>query len=169
MRKIKDVVVELGGENRDNGKRFRLIEMPAQQAEKWAIRATVALAHSGVQIPDEMLGAGWAALAYGALDALHRVKYEDLVPLLDEMMGCVQRLEVHPEFPERPPFARALVDEDIDEVVTRFWLRAELFTLHSGFSFAGVQLKSTPAPLQSGPSRSTRTSRRPSRRRSAIN
>jgi hypothetical protein len=168
MRKVKDVVVDLGGDNRDNGKRFRLTEMPAQQAEKWAIRATVALANAQVQIPQEMLNAGWAALAYGALEALHRIKYEDLVPLLDEMMECIQRLEVQPDHPEHPPFARVLFEEDIEEIATRFWLRAELFSLHSGFSFADVRSSLTPAQAPSDRSPSTRTSRRLSRRRSAV-
>jgi hypothetical protein len=161
VRKEKIVTVALGDGNRDNGRQFKLTEMPAAQAEKWAIRATVALAHSGVDIPEEMLGAGWAALAYGALQALHNVKYEDLVPLLDEMMQCIQAVIPPPaDNPSLPPQIRSLVDSDIEEVATRFWLRAELFSLHAGFSLAGAISTSAPARGNATRSAITRTSRR---------
>lgn len=157
MRKTKIVTVDLEG--RDKGKQFLLTEMPAHQGEKWAIKATVALAHAGVEIPQEMMGAGWAALAYGALNALSNVSFDELEPLLDEMMRCIQAIRD----PDNPALTFPLVETDTEEIVTRFYLRAELFSLHSGFSMADVKSRLAPArPSTTSPT--TRTSRRRSAR-----
>ena len=43
---------------RDAGKSFTLTEMPADQAERWAIRALLALAGAGVDRPDGAADAG---------------------------------------------------------------------------------------------------------------
>lgn len=161
MRKTKIVVID--AEGRDQGKRFLLTEMPADQAERWAIRATMALSHTEVteMIPPQMLSAGWAALAYGALKAFHQIAWEELRPLLEEMMGCVRAL---PD-PANDLIVRPLVENDIEEVRTRFQIRAELFTLHSGFSFADVQSRWMSASTAAR-TRTTSTSRRRSGRRS---
>jgi hypothetical protein len=37
--------------DRDKGKRFKITEMPAMKAEKWAARFFLALAKSGIDIP----------------------------------------------------------------------------------------------------------------------
>ena len=51
---------------RDNGKTFILTEMNAYQRQDWALRALLALAASGAQLPDGALTTGWAGLAGGA-------------------------------------------------------------------------------------------------------
>ena len=69
MRKTKTVTIE--SENRDHGKCFLLTEMSAAAAEKWAARAFLALAKSGVNLPDgvaDMGLAGVAAAGAGASD-----------------------------------------------------------------------------------------------------
>ena len=152
MRREKTVECTLTG--RDSGKRYFIIEMPASRAEKWAARAFLALSHAGIEIPDEMQGAGMAAIAVVGLQALGRVSWAEAEPLLDEMMGCVQRIE------ERA--TRALVEDDIEEVATRLWLRDEVFETHVGFSIAAV-LSASAAAAKERPSNPTRTSRRQSR------
>jgi hypothetical protein len=160
MRKEVDIDVETEG--RDKGKRFHLTEMPAPQAEKWAIRAGLALSHAGVQMPPGMTG--WAALAFGALQALNSVAYEELAPLLDEMMSCVK---IVPD-PKIPLLMRPLNgQDDIEEIRTILVLRAEVFNLHSGFSLADVRSRWAAAVTTPKTTRSTRTSRRRSVRSSA--
>ena len=158
MRKEVDVDIE----DRGTMKRFHLTELPAFQAEKWAIRAALALSHAGVQMPAGMTG--WAALAFGALQALNSVAYEDLVPLLDEMMSCVK---IVPD-PKIPLLMRPLNGhDDIEDIKTILVLRAEVFNLHSGFSLADVRSRWAAAMTTPKTTRSTRTSRRRSVRPSA--
>ena len=160
MRKEVDIDVETEG--RDKGKRFHLTEMPAPQAEKWAIRAGLALSHAGVQMPPGMTG--WAALAFGALQALNSVAYEELAPLLDEMMSCVK---IVPD-PKIPLLMRPLNgQDDIEEIRTILVLRAEVFNLHLGFSLADVRSRWAEAMTTPKTTRNTRTSRRRSVRSSA--
>ncbi len=162
MRKEKDVDIETDG--RDKGKRYHLTELPALQAEKWAVRAGLALSHAGVQMPPGMTG--WAALAFGALQALNQVAYEDLVPLLDEMMSCVQ---IVPDPKGYPLMMRPLNgQDDIEEIRTILVLRAEVFNLHSGFSLADVRSRWASAMATKATTRNTRTSRRRSVRSSAV-
>ena len=42
--------------SRDNGKTFRVTEMSADRAERWAIRCLLALANAGAKVPDEVFG-----------------------------------------------------------------------------------------------------------------
>lgn len=140
MRKTKTIVItEQGGkENRDKGKRFLITEMPALQAEKWAARAFLALAHSGVQIPDDIKSGGMIGLAFTGLQMLQGVRFEEAEPLMDEMLACIQ---IIPD-PTNPEFTRPLQvnigdGDDIEEVSTLLLLRQEIFGLHTDF-FLGV-------------------------------
>ena len=81
-RNAKPVVIT--AEGRDKGKRFVLTEMPALRAEKWALRALLALAKAGVDLPDDAVGAGMAALAVAGLQALRKLEFTDAEPLMDE-------------------------------------------------------------------------------------
>ena len=129
MRKTKDVTIE--AEGRDKGKTFRLTEMSAAQAEKWAVRAFQGLAKSGVALPDDFESAGLAGIAVLGFQALGGMDYSLVEPLMDEMMGCVQIKE--------PALVRALIGDDIEEIRTRLLLRAEVFELITGFSLAAVR------------------------------
>jgi len=140
-RRTKTVMVQ--GEGRDRGKTFLITEMAARPAERWAMRAFLALGRAGVEIPDELQGAGMAAIAAVGIQAISRMSFEDAEPLLEEMMRCVR---IIPDS-RRPEFARDLVDyggdgDDIEEGVTRLLLRSEVFELHTGFSMAGAVLTS---------------------------
>lgn len=138
MRKTK--VVTITDEGRDKGKQFLLTEMPASRAEKWAVRALLALARSGVDVPDNLVLTGMAGLMEVGLLALRGISFSDAEPLLDEMIGCVM---VMPDPIGNPTFARNLIEDDIEEVATRVQLRSEVFSLHTDFFSLADKLKST--------------------------
>lgn len=148
MRKVKDVAIELEG--RDRGKVFRLTEMPASQAEEWGIRFITGISRSGVDLPDGMDQMGMAGIVFFGLSALSKIEWSTAKPLLDEMMACVQRVEFLASGQQGA--VRVLVENDIEEVATRMWLRDQIIELHVGFTVAGVlssligtQSRTTPA------------------------
>ena len=51
-----------------------------------------------------------------------------ILPLLDEMMTCVAVWDAH-----HKDYRTDLLDDDIEEIATRFLLRAEVVELHTGF------------------------------------
>lgn len=135
MLKTKDVTIPKDPAwGRDQGKQFRITEMPAEQAEKWGMRAFLAFKGTEAQIPTEVRNLGMVGVAILGLNAVLRatVKFEDLEPLLDEMFTCVQAV---PEV-SNPNFARALLPGEVQEVSTRAWLRSQVLELHTGFSLA---------------------------------
>lgn len=143
MRKTKEVTITTEG--RDKGKTFVITEMPASRAEKWATRAFLALGRAGIEVPEELQGAGMAAIAIVGIRALARLSFADAEPLLDDMMACVQI--------KMPAITRALIDdgsesEDIEEATTRLLLRSEVFELHTGFSVAAVIQAQAAAAMQ---------------------
>lgn len=168
MRKTAAVPIE--SEGRDRGKVFIIREAPAAVAERWATRALLALARSGVQLPENAEGAGWAGLAYLGFQALSKIDFHDVQPLLDEMWQCIT---IRPD-PKHPEIARPLFwgdpvsgeGSDIEEIATMIRLRAEVFNLHSGFSLPGVSstssklTTSTPGASQNIPTSRQRTGTR---------
>lgn len=141
----KEVTIVVQSAGRDKDKVFYITEMSASRAEDWALRLFLALAKSGVEIPDSIASAGLAGVAFLSLQMLGGVKHEDAAPLLQEMFDCVQAI---PD-PERPNVRRRLVEDDIEEVKTRMELRGHIVELHTGFSVAAALLKaSTPASAQ---------------------
>ena len=169
MRKTKVVTIE--AEGRDRGKSFLLTEMASRPAEKWADRAFLALAHSGVDVPAGVENSGMAGIAMLAHLVGH-LKFPEIEPLMDEILGCVRFL---PD-PKRPDFTRDLVDDgsvgdDIEEVSTRQLLRSEVLGLHVNFSLAAaiLNLIAVASTMTSLPvSGTTRTSRRRSARSSRV-
>lgn len=140
MRKTK--VVDITDEGRDKGKRFFITEMPAMQAEKWAARAFLALAHSGTELPEGAEGAGLAGIAVIGLRALSNANFGNMEPLMDEMLQCVQ---IVPD-PNQPNFMRGLIgQDDIEELATLARLRMEVFELHTGFSLRDALSRSQAA------------------------
>lgn len=131
-RRTSEYTVETEG--RDKGKVFVLTEMPANQAEKWAIRALKAAATAGVDIGNTA-GMGMQGVAILGISALANMSWDEAEPLLDEMMTCVKIKETSG--------ARELFSDDIDEVSTLFQLRRAVLELHVGFSLAGEGSKST--------------------------
>jgi hypothetical protein len=153
-RKVSKFTVQTEG--RDKGKLFVLTEMSASRAEDWGIRALLALASSGVELPDDVQGMGMAGIAVMGIQALSGMRYEAAKPLLDEMFECV---EICPE-PSKPNVVRALIEDDIEEPGTRLQLRKAILELHVDFSKAGAQSSQMglATPDSPAPSRITRTS-----------
>lgn len=131
MRKEIDVTIDSAG--RDFGKVFHLKEMPASQAEKWAVRAFLALAKANIEVPDDAATMGIAGIAMLGFKAFGQMDFKDAEPLLDEMFRCVRRI---PD-PQRPSITTPLVEDDIEEIATRLRLRKEVFNLHTDFFTAG--------------------------------
>ena len=126
-RNTKEIIIADAG--RDQGKRFLLMEMPARPAEKWATRAFLALARSGVDIPEDIANSGWAGIAIQSLKTIAGVQFAEAEPLMDEMFKCIQ-------FVPDTGIPRPLIDngtdgDDIEEIMTRMKLRWEVVNLHT--------------------------------------
>ncbi|HEX7687348.1 MAG TPA: hypothetical protein VF453_06565 [Burkholderiaceae bacterium] len=126
----REAFVTIDAEGRDKGKVFKLTEMPAAQAERWAIRAFLALANAGVDLPEDVATSGMAGIAVVGIRALGKLKWADAEPLLDEMMLCVSAC---PQ-PDNRTVVTGLFPDSIEEISTRLRLRKEVFLLHTGFS-----------------------------------
>jgi hypothetical protein len=127
--------ITVTAEGRDKGKTFLLTELPADQAEAWALRALLGLQRSGFEVTDDTLAGGAASLAAFGLKALFNLPWDELQPLLDEMFSCVQYLH-NPKHPAQEIVAG--LNSQIEEVATRFMLRIAIFELHLGFSVPDV-------------------------------
>lgn len=130
----KTLTVTIDAAGRDQGKAFFIREMPASQAELWAVRAFLALARSGVDVPEDIASSGLAGIASLGLKALTGLKFEEARDLMAEMFDCIQ---IIPD-PSKPNVQRALIEDDIEEVPTRLRLRKEVLELHVNFSTAGA-------------------------------
>lgn len=129
-RKTERLVIE--SEGRDKGKVFILTEMPADQGERWALRALLALTNTGAAVPEEALAAGMAGLAAVGIQALGMLQYEKIGPLLEELWPtCVAYVHTERSLP-RP--VTGGVNSDIEEVGTRLTIYRALLKLHTGFS-----------------------------------
>ncbi len=76
------------------------------------------------------------------MQALGKLDWDVAELLLDELMTCISFI---PD-PTRKERTRPLHETDIEEVATRVKLKAEVFTLHTGFSFAAARLNTTSNP-----------------------
>ena len=140
MRKHKVVTIE--AEGRDKGKSFLILEKSAFDAERWAIRALLALSKAGVEVPEDVLRAGAFGVFATGLDAFRMMDFKDAEPLLEEMMECVHFVPNPSDNDPMTgrPMTRSLMqptsanDGDIEEISTLFTLRSEALELHLGFS-----------------------------------
>lgn len=115
-------------DNRDKGKTFQITELPAREAERWALRALLAMSRNGVDLPSDALDSGFASLAVIGLNMLGNIAPEEADALMDKMLECVMYV---PEGRGLQP--RPLVESDIEEVTTLIKLRSEVFKIHAGF------------------------------------
>ena len=67
-RNTATIVIDAAG--RDHGKVFLLTELPALQAEKWAVRAFLAMSHNGIEIPEDIANSGLAGIASIGIKAI---------------------------------------------------------------------------------------------------
>jgi len=141
MRKTEIFVVPKEAGNRDSGKRFLITEMPAMKAERWAMRALLAISRSGVDIGVHK-NAGFAGIAIAGLKALENLNFEEARPLLDEMLECVQVMP-DPKNPEvvRPLMLNEMEGDDFEEVATILKIRERIFMLHAAFFLKEKQSK----------------------------
>lgn len=132
----RTATVTIAAEGRDKGKAFLLTELPAMQGEKWAMRAFLALAKSGIDLPEDFGSGGMAAIALVGFKALGNVAFADAESLMNEMFTCVQ---IIPD-PANAAVVRSLFSEDIEEVSTLLHLRKQVFELHTNFSQLAARL-----------------------------
>jgi len=117
---------------RDIGKQFLITEMSASKAENWAFRVILAIGNAGIEVPEGLASQGMSGLlAIGYMNLL-KIPFDSAKPLLDEMMTCVQ-------FLPSQNVKRNLMEEDIEEVATRFKLRKAIWDLHMDFFFGSSQ------------------------------
>ncbi|WP_447876938.1 hypothetical protein [Serratia fonticola] len=134
-------------DGRDKGKTFVLTEMPAAKAEKWAMRALLAMIRDGIDIPDNVMDSGMAGIGRLGLQMIGKLPYAEAEALLDEMFSCIT---IAPN-PSSLEITRSLVEDDIEEISTRVKLRMAVFNLHVDFSTAAGQLTTVSASPASSP------------------
>lgn len=154
-RHIANVTIEDKG--RDQGKLFVIREMPAEQGEAWAARAILAIMAGGVELPENFETLGMAGLASLGIRSIAALRWEIAKPLLDEMFDCIQ---IVPD-KKKTHVSRDLIEDDVEEIPTRYKLRLEWWKLHMGFLTAvlpslGDQAKRqseklTPIPMSPKP------------------
>lgn len=120
--------------NRDAGKRFLIVEMPATKAEKWAMRAILALMRGNVDIGAVKPGEGMAGLASAGIDKLAALDWETVQPLYDELLLCCYALPKPDNDQVRVRLTPGQADTQVEEMTTLMRLRAEALGLHVGFS-----------------------------------
>lgn len=138
--------------NRDNGKTFLITEMSAAQAEAWAMRAILALMDGKVELPEGIESEGMAGIARVGIKALAGLRWDVAEPLMKEMFDCIQ---IIPD-PARPQIIRPLIEQDIEEIMTRVKLRGEVWALHTGFSMTAALSKSPQAAVKKENMRNTK-------------
>lgn len=122
-RKTKNITIEKG---RDAGKKFIITEMPAAKIDNWAMRVLLALAGAGIDIAEANEGMlGLARVAFGALG---KIPHETALPLLDELLECV---EIVPDGGQPRPLDLDL--GDIEDFANLWTFRKEVFNLHIDF------------------------------------
>lgn len=140
MRKTQFVQIPQEEGNRDSGKMFFIKEMPALQAEKWALRLILALSRANVDIPEDVANAGMAGVATLGLKMLGQMSFPDAEGLLDEMMSCVRHIPDPSRVEVTVPLIMQGGDGDtIEEISTLVRLRTEVIQLHANFFIQGIQ------------------------------
>lgn len=135
------------GRDHEKGKLFFLKEWPAGHSEKWIIRAGLALTrNSNVQIPMQWSGLGWQAIGVLFMNGILAggAQAAEITPIYDELLECVSLIrdeKARDKATGKPIITPIVSDDDIEEVITRGWLRDEVFKLHSGFSVADALSK----------------------------
>jgi hypothetical protein len=126
--------------SRDNGKSFRITEMSADAAERWAIRLLLLFARASTKMPENFAASGMAGLQASipgllvqGLQSLGGIDYAEAAPLLDEMLGCV---EFRGPGTDTYFSLRGTGMSQVEEVSTLLKLRGEVLQVHVNFSLA---------------------------------
>lgn len=150
----KTTLYKVTESGRDHGKLFMLTEMSASRAEAWAMRVLLALVGGNVALPDNFEELGMAGLAELGIRAMSGLKWEVAQPLLNEMLECVEYVPDASKTHVRRP----LIDDDIEEIMTRLTLRKEVWNLHMGFLQAVIPSISPAKRATASNARTTKTS-----------
>lgn len=129
-RKESDFTATFG---RDAGKRYLITEMSAEKAFDWGTKALLAMARSGVDIPDDIEQRGMAGVALVVVKAVGGLEFMAVSSLKSELLACVK---VYISAPGAQTHSRPLIDGDIEEAVTIYHLCVAVIELHLGFSIA---------------------------------
>nr|DAX98245.1 MAG TPA: tail assembly chaperone protein [Caudoviricetes sp.] len=121
--KTKEVTIEKG---RDAGVRFLVTEMPVVKADKWATKVLIALVNAGVEVPN--VNAGMLGITTMLLSSLQNIAEDKAIPLLDELLDCVQ---IIPEGGKPRPLDLSM--NDVQDFTTLWLLRKEALMLHIDF------------------------------------
>lgn len=138
-RQTKTVTID--AEGRDKGKAFFITELPASQGEWWAIRAFLAIAKSGFDVPASVMAMGMVGVKVILLKGFANLAAQEAKPLLDELFECIEYIPN----PSKSTVKRPLLEDDIEEIPTRWILRMEALSLHSDFFTAAANLTSESA------------------------
>lgn len=131
--KSKTITIEKG---RDEGRTYLITEMPISKADNWAMRALFAIANGGVDLESVNPNMGMLGMANVAIKALAGIDPKVGIPLLDELLECVQVVSSGGN-------ARALLlDSDVKDLTTMFTLRKEALAIHLDFLVQGGGLSS---------------------------
>jgi len=162
-RKSEIVVVPADWGARDAGKHFLITEWPSDKALKWGVKAMLAYNRNAGEMPTtDILGTGWEGIFFIGVQTFlrGRMQADEVIPLLDELMECVQivRDPKAKDAATGKPIAHALLPDDIQEPKTQAWLRSEVLRLHTNFSPADILSKLISAIMTVKPSPRRRTS-----------
>lgn len=136
----REQVYVVEAEGRDHGKRYFIREWTADRAEDWGVRALIAIARSGADIPDAVgTNAGMMGVAMMGLRSMSNIDSKEVTGLLNELLECVQIMPNDQDDRVKRPLGTG--QDDIEEVTTRLRLKSEVFALHTGFSLAEVKQK----------------------------
>lgn len=148
-------------DNRDLGKCFLITEWDAITADRWIQRITYAVVNTGGTLPMDLRGAGWEGIAIMGINSILRgnINPDIMIPLAEELLECVQIIpdERYPDKSARP----ATAPGDVEEVATRWWLRDQVVSVHTNFSFLGALSRLASSIMDKTPtadSRNTSTS-----------
>lgn len=136
MRKTK--LVTITDEGRDQGKTFKITEMPASQLEEWSTRALIAIFAGNVPADVMQISrtSNAAALASVFGSALQGLSWETVKPLYRELLSCVAFVPSR-ENQANPantiPLTPNNLDNFIEEVTTLYKLRLEVLEVNLGF------------------------------------
>lgn len=131
--KSKTITIEKG---RDEGMTYLITEMPISKADNWAMRALFAIANGGVDIESVNPNMGMLGMANVAIKALAGIDPKVGIPLLDELLECVQVV------PSGGNARALLLDSDVKDLTTMFTLRKEALAIHLDFLVQGGGLSS---------------------------
>lgn len=129
-RRTKVVTID-SEKSRDHGKTFLITEMSADAAEWWAIRVTQGIVGSNPDADFDIFSGSLPRLANFAFVGLAKIPADQLKPLMDEMKSCVSVM-----LPDGKT-SRALLQGDVEDIMTWLELRKEVFEILTGFSVGG--------------------------------